>query len=606
MRWSLLLAAAGSMMVAPPATAGPDTAAPGEVTAVSVLPGPGRTHVVIDVRGSVTIQDFTLEHPPRLVIDVLGAKHRVPALRYDRTNRGGIVDLRSAQFRSDVVRIVLELDALRDYELEYVDETIRVTFGSDQSFQAWSSASRADSRPARAETPEPSATPAPPEQPVQQSQLPSITVTYDSANIRDVAAAFAAFSGKSIIVGPDVEVLVNATIQNQPWDMAFQRILDAYGLSAIEDPIGLIQIDSRQTIAARDSLEPLGTITVPVNYAVAADLVPVLQTVVSQRGNVVAESRTNSLIITDAEGQLATDSAFIAQLDIPTPQVSIQAKLIKVDRTDIEELGVKYDLGTSNQFFNELVQRPDPSTAVPIDTDGDGVPDELRATDFFSEEVNIIDLGGNALAALANAESQVLSPALELIFSTAIGNFNLTTFIDALQRVELADLQAEPLTTTADNTEAYILVGEKTPIRQIDASAQGGGQGTGAPRAVTNIVETGLLLRVTPHVTQSRQVLLDVRVENSSVTEAPVDVGFTFQTQEAQSQLLVNDGQTAVVGGLTVTEVTVAKSGIPFLVDLPIIGGIFGNTRRREERQDLLILVTPHILDSEASATRSP
>ncbi len=605
MRWSLVLAAAaGTMVTAPPSVAGPDPTAPGEVTAVSVLPGPGRTHVVIDVRGSVTVQDFTLENPPRLVVDVLGAKLRVPALRYDRTNRGGVLNVRSAQFRSDVVRIVLELDALKDYELEYVDETIRITFGSDQVFQAWSSTAQS-ARPV-GEVPRPDPVPTAAPAPVQQSQLPSITVTYDSANIRDVAAAFAAFSGKSIIVGPDVEVSVNATIQDQPWDMAFQRILNAYGLSATEDPIGLIQIDSRETIAARDSLEPLTTTTVAVNYAVAANLVPVLQTVVSPRGNVVAETRTNSLIITDTQSQVADAAAFVAQLDIPTPQVSIQAKLIKVDRTDIEELGVKYDLGTSNQFFNKLVQRPDPSSAIAVDTDGDGVPDELRSTDFFEEDVNIIDLGGNALAAIANAESQVLSPALNLIFSTAIGNFNLTTFIDALQRVELADLQAEPLTTTADNTEAYILVGEKTPIRQIDASAQGGAQGTGAPRAVTNIVETGLLLRVTPHVTQSRQVLLDVRVENSSVTEAPVDVGFTFQTQEAQSQLLVNDGQTAVVGGLTVTEVTVAKSGIPFLVDLPIIGGMFGNTRRREERQDLLILVTPHILDSEASSTRSP
>jgi type IV pilus assembly protein PilQ len=105
---------------------------------------------------------------------------------------------------------------------------------------------------------------------------------------------------------------------------------------------------------------------------------------------------------------------------------------------------------------------------------------------------------------------------------------------------------------------------------------------------------------VTPHVTANRQVLMKLRAENSSVAAAPGDIGFTFQTQEAENHLLVNDGETAVIGGLTVTQVTVTKSGIPFLVDLPILGRIFGFTSRRETRRDLLILVTPHIVDDLA------
>jgi type IV pilus assembly protein PilQ len=312
---------------------------------------------------------------------------------------------------------------------------------------------------------------------------------------------------------------------------------------------------------------------------------------------VVADTGTNSLVISEVESRIAEIVELVHQLDMRTPQVSIQAKLIFVDRTNIEELGVKYDLGTSDQFYNELVQRPNPASSEPVDTDGDGVPDAIRATEFFEEDVNIVDLGGNALAGIANAEAIIPNPALELIFSTAIGSFNLTSFVDALQRVELADLQAEPLTTTADNTEAYILVGERTPIRTIDVGGQAGAT-EGAPRAVTEIVPTGLQLRVTPHVTNSRQVLMQVAVENSSVKAAPADVGFTFQTQEAASQILVEDGETAVIGGLTVTEVTVSKSGIPFLVDLPVIGGMFGYSQRREQRRDLLILVTPRVLDS--------
>ena len=118
------------------------------------------------------------------------------------------------------------------------------------------------------------------------------------------------------------------------------------------------------------------------------------------------------------------------------------------------------------------------------------------------------------------------------------------------------------------------------------------------PVASIQFEETGIRLDVTPHVTNSGQVLMKIHAENSSIREAPVDIGFTFQTQEADNQILVDDGETAVIGGLTVTQVSVVKTGIPFLVDLPIIGPLFGFTRRREQRRDLLILVTPHITDN--------
>jgi type IV pilus assembly protein PilQ len=596
MKRSFFLAAVGLTLAAPPVFAGPPA---GEVTAVSVLPGAGRANVVIDVRGSIEVQDFTLTNPARLVIDLVGAQLTVPGTLYDGRVRGGIQNVRYTQFRPDVVRVVLELESLQDYQLEYAGDAVRISLGSDHSFQAWSSAvfddGPVESPPATLDRGIPFA----PRNPSNlQSQQPLLTMTFDSAHIRDVASTFAEYSGKSIIIGRDIDLTINASIKNQPWDLAFAQILEANGLAGTEDPPGIIRVASRASmVLARDSFDLVETRIEQVEYARASSLAMTLSNVVSARGNVVADTGTNSLIITEIESRIDEIVDLVRQLDIRTPQVSIQAKLIFVDRTDIEELGIKYDLGTSDQFYNRLVQRPDPASSEPVDTDGDGAPDAIRATEFFGEDVNIVDLGGNALAGLANAEAIIPSPALQLIFSTAIGSFNLTSFVDALQRVELADLQAEPLTTTADNTEAYILVGERTPIRTIDVGGQAG-QTEGAPRAVTEIVPTGLQLRVTPHVTNSRQVLMQIAVENSSVRAAPADVGFTFQTQEAASQILVEDGETAVIGGLTVTEVTVAKSGIPFLVDLPVLGGMFGYTTRREQRRDLLILVTPRVLDA--------
>jgi type IV pilus assembly protein PilQ len=329
--------------------------------------------------------------------------------------------------------------------------------------------------------------------------------------------------------------------------------------------------------------------------------VPSVASILTKRGAAVADSTSNSLVITEVSSRIDDVVEFVKGLDQRTPQVSIQAKIIFVNRTDVEELGVKYDLGSATQFFNQLVQRPDPRTAQPVDTNGDGVPDALVPTANFPANQVVVALGGNSLSALGNASQEVVNPALNLIFSTAIGNFDLTSFVQALQRVELADVQAEPTITTLDNRQAEILVGDRVPIRVIDVSAVssggGGAAGTNVPRATVSFQQTGINLRVTPHVTGNRQILMEVHAERSSVQPAAVDIGFTFQTQQADNQILVSDGETAVIGGLTVTEVTVTKSGIPFLVDLPILGKLFGFTSQQENRRDLLILITPHIID---------
>lgn len=569
---------------------------PGEVTAVSVLPAPGRAEVVIDVAGPVSYQDFTLDNPARLVVDISGATLSGTATGYDGVNRAGIVNVRYAQRSAEVVRVVIDLESLRDYTVEQGEGMIRVAFGADRSFAAWSSLEpRALAAAATGGTMgSPYAAVAAVEPPPPQGQQPRITVTYDSASVADVMAGLAAFSGRSIILGKDVKGTVTAEIKNQPWDVAFQSILASQGLSAMEEPSGIIRVDNPEVLAKRDSLEPLTTKLVRVNYQRAGALVEPLKSVLSDRGKVVADTATNTLIITDVESRILRDSAFVSQLDIRTPQVSIHAKLIFVDRTDIENLGVQYDLGTSSQFFNKLVQRPDPSTAEGVDVDGDGTNDFV-AYETYDPDQTIVDVGGNALSGIANASSLIPGSALDLIYSTAIGGYSLTAFVSALQRVEMADLQAEPVITTADNTRAKIQVGDRVPLRVVDQGAITGGDQ--APRTTTQFEDVGIILEVTPHVTASGQILMQIHAENSSVKEAPADIGYSFQTQQADNQILVNDGETAVIGGLTVTELTVSKSGIPFLVDLPIVGSLFGFTSRRESRRDLLILVTPHIID---------
>jgi type IV pilus assembly protein PilQ len=301
------------------------------------------------------------------------------------------------------------------------------------------------------------------------------------------------------------------------------------------------------------------------------------------------------LIVTETPSRIAGIIDYVRNLDVRTPQVSIKAKIIFVDRTNIEDLGLSYDLGTQNQFFSTLAQRIDPTTLKPINN-ANGVPVGLGGgTPVVG---NKISLGGNTLSGIANANNRIASPALQLVYSAAIGRFSLTSFLDALQEIRLADLQAEPSIVTVDNREANIPVGQDIPVRVLDLSTQQtGGAGVTQPKATVNFHSVGIILRVTPHITNNHQVLLDVHAENSDAQLAGSDIGYVFNKQSADNRLLVNDGETAVIGGLTVTQVTQSKSGIPVLVDLPLVGKLFGVTQKSEEKRDLLILITPHVLD---------
>ena len=437
----------------------------GEVTAVSLTPAAGKAQVVIGVRGAVEVKDFLLTAPDRLVLDVVGARlsDAAPAL-YDGVERGGVRNLRYSQFRPDVVRIVLDLDGPKEYQVEHKGQTVRVTFGTDAGFKAWSSAvahkalvkevapkaPAAETRRAEVGIPFDRAV-------AVRAGEPRITVTWDRASIADVVAGFAAFSGRTIILGKDIKGEVTAEVKNQPWPTAFQAVLASQGLSAQEMAGGIIRVDAPSVLAALDSLEPLETSIVRINYASAGSLSKTVESILTKnRGRVVADTGSNALIITDTRTRLGNITDFVRGLDIRTPQLSIQAKIVFVDRTDVEELGIKYDLGDRHQFFNKLVQRTDPSTG-----------------ETFDRNVNVVDLGGNSVSAIGNADASITGSALDLIYSTSIGGFSLTTFLSALEKSELADIQAEPVISTLDNREADILVGEETPVRVIDASSAG-------------------------------------------------------------------------------------------------------------------------------------
>ena len=625
-----LLASAGRASAAHVTAPAPGTAREGvvnAVTAVSIVPSSGRAEVVIAVSGPVEVSDFALTGPDRVVLDLSGAKLSLPAHMYDKVSRAGITNIRLAQYRADVVRLVLELDSARDYEVTRTENEIRIAVTGTEKFTAWHAGDRTQAASAgsvartadRASAPTTAiATPEHLTFNPQRSQQPRITVTYQNSDIRDVIAAFATFSQRTLVIGKDVQGTVTAEIKDQPWDVALQAVLQAQGLAASEENTGIISVDSYANILAKEANEPLTTQLVAINYASASSLTGTIASLLSKdcsktglttaasgtngnpagganmqnatatcivRGGVVADTSTNTLLVTEVASRMPDLMSYIKDLDVRTPQVALRAKIISVNRTSIEQLGVSYDLASPSAFFNTLAPHSYP-----------GIP----PTTLESQ----VELGGEALAGVANASRKYkVGSALNLLFSTAIGKFSLTTFLDALRENQLADLQAEPSIVTLDNRVAEILVGQETPVRVIDAGSAG--QVGVTARANVQFKESGIILRVTPHITSNRQIRMTVHAEQSKLNVVGGDLGFFFDKSRADNQLLVSDGETAVIGGLTQTAVTRNRSGIPYLSELPLIGKLFSQTDTREEKRDLLVLITPHIID-EGEAVRPP
>ena len=554
----------------------------GRVQEVRISPDGDETEIAVLTNGDVEVRDFILRDPARLILDVHGAVNELREGSFEGIGRGGIVRLRSSQFTDDVVRLVFDLAQPANYHTSQDAAGYTVRFANPGStFEPWSTASVVAGTVAmtdRVPEPTPSTNRTMVPSPVQDAGgLERITVAYDSASMLEVLAGFSEFAGVSIVPSMDAAGMSvqGVDIRNQRWDVALDAILASQGLGWRLQSEGILIVDKLEGIRARDTLQT-ETRVFKINYASADSVASTLERLATpNRGQVVPYLGANSVIVTDAPSVVARMDSLIRNLDVKTPQVSIEAKIIFVDRTDVMELGIIYDLkDMQGNSINDVI----------------GVPDPFNPGEITNE--TLVDLGGNSVAALANASDQVLAPSLEILASVAFGDFSLSAWLMALEEHKLSDVQAAPTIQVVDNHHARIQVGEKTPIRVLDA-----GTGNTQAQATVQYEDTGIILDVTPHITNNNQILLDVSAERSGIrTEIP-DVGFTFLKQIGQTRLLLDDGETMVIGGLTLSQVDRSETGIPLLMDLPVLGALFRTTKNSERKTDLIILVTPHIVD---------
>ena len=556
-------------------------AAEPRVTGLSVAPVADRTEVVILVDGSVTSKHFMMPDG-RLVVDLTGVP-QAPRIDLRDFNRGGVRELRVAPFQTNVARVVLALGSPLDYEFVREGARIRVSFPNpDGAFEPWSrDIGPAAPAPVRT-TPDAEAYAAPaaaaPSQqrvPVQQDQDQEVirSINFTAEPVNNVLAIFSDYAGQNIVAAPAVQGrTITATLTDVTWRQALEAILEANGMFLRTLPSGVMLVQDVAAADAAQTTEPLVTRTFAIRYISADSISRAVEGgLLSPAGRVTVNPSSNTLLITDTRSAIERIGQVLPELDVRTPQVDITAVIAFIDRTALEAYGVVYDLKDSRG--NQL-NRVNPGMI-----DGDQVDED------------VISLGGNSIAALGNANYRVASPSLEIITSLVLGRHTLISFIEALQTVSLSDVQAKPVVRTMDHRRATIQVGEQTPIRVVDAGAAG----AAGPLATVEYRNTGIILEVTPHIIAD-QVLLDMRAERSGISLASSDIGVIFQTQNAQTQVLVNDGETVVIGGLTITEKTQSRAGIPILMDLPVVGALFRQQTEQETKRDLLIMVTPHIV----------
>ena len=428
---------------------------------------------------------------------------------------------------------------------------------------------------------------------VAESVGDSITVSFHDAPIRDVLFAFAEFAGRSIVAGEAVDATISAEIRDQPWDVALRTLVEAHGLVIREREDGIILVEDARHLFDLEAVLPLHTRSFRLSYVEAVELESLVAALLTQRGTTSIGFATNALVVTDVPRVLDAVAELVRELDVRVMQVDIAAKIVFVNRTALDGFGITYDLKDAGGNQLNLL------TPGVVDTDGDGVityPDEQ-----LPDRADVVLVGGNSIAALGNASKRIAGPTISLLTSLVLGRSTLVGFVDALESLELVDVEAQPSVRVMDNRTARILVGEETPVRVIDAGTQlqsgtSDGSGGGLPVATVDYMETGVILEVSPRITDAGDILLDLSAERSSADLAPSDVGLIFRRQKAESQVLLEDGETAVIGGLTVTEAGEVRSGIPLLMDLPLVGRLFATRRKSSVQRDLLIMVTPRIV----------
>ncbi|MHB9155782.1 MAG: type IV pilus secretin PilQ [Endomicrobiales bacterium] len=411
-----------------------------------------------------------------------------------------------------------------------------------------------------------------------------ITVDFEEADIRDVLRILSMKSGINIIYGGDVNGTITMRLENVPFDKAFETILSLKGLVGQEQGANILRVATPAKIAEERSQAVTFTKVFPLNYAKGEEVKSNLDSIRSaegRRGNISVDARTNSLIITDTPEGLSSVERIISDLDRKPAQVIIEARIVEVVLTD------DLDLGISWQYADTPVNTP--GNVIAIGATKSEVSSQAMGSGAIGGNTVVTPLapgaGGTGVAFPASAVSGQMSG---ISFGIIQNQLRLNGMLSALAQKGLSKILSTPKVTTINNKEARIMVGQKIPFTTTTVTPTGSTQST-------NFLDVGIKLTVTPTINIDQKITLAVHPEVSLFVRADA-AGPVIGTREAQTTVLVNNGETVVIGGLITEDEKKLGTQVPLLGDLPVIGYLFKRDFRTKERTELLVFLTPQIV----------
>ncbi len=411
-----------------------------------------------------------------------------------------------------------------------------------------------------------------------------VSLRLKDADLRDVILYLAEVAGLNVVFDPDVRGVVTCNLQEVPWDQALDIILKQNKMGkTIEGnvlriaSIGVLtreEEDQRKLKESRELAGPLQVKTVTLSYSKAGDVATLLRTKISTRGEIVVDPRTNTLLISEVRDKLELLEKLIEVVDTPTPQVSIEARIVEASSTFIRNLGIQWGFrGIADPFYGNQTSVLFPNKIL---VDGALIPQGIVTKGIGGP------LGGYAV----NLPAPAFNTALGFSFANVLDTFRLDVALSALETAGDGKIISSPKITTQNNQQAEIIQGRQIPVQTVANFT-----------VTTRYQNAALELRATPQITAEGTIIMTIEIQNNAADFANLVNGIPpLTTQSATTTVMIPDGGTTVIGGIYRSEDSVTRERVPFLHQIPILGSIFKNFARTKQTRELLIFITPRII----------
>ena len=433
-----------------------------------------------------------------------------------------------------------------------------------------------------------------------------INLTMRQADLKSVLRAMAKSVGLNLLVKNELQGNISVDFKGVPWDKAFTGLLRTYGLSYVWEGniIRVMTIDDfaqdlKQKVQLRDIqwVEPLlEPVVIGVDYADPTKLAETLQSFITKdkdgkpRGSVKVDEHSNSLVISALHDDLKNMLPIIEKLDKPTPQILIKANIVETTKMVARDLGIMWGGSASTTLHG----------SESLSLSGGGT--RTSSTSAITPTANgAIGIGGEGLGINFPASNltSTASSSLGLTFGTIGGNL-LEVQLQALQTASLLNVLSSPSITTLDNQKAFTENGERVPYVTVQST----GIST-TPTYTTNFVDVLMRLEITPHVIDGKNLKMTIFVQKDDIDKTREDIlGDPYIIKkQTQTVLIVKDGETIVISGLTKRSKSDSGNGVPWLEDIPVLGWAFKSNSKNDEKDEVLIFITPHILQASNNQT---